>query len=263
MRLVLFTPFVLGASLIAPGAHAQTAAARGTPALAEARAAYENADFAGTLAALSSMEDDAGLSRDDLLALLELRALTEFATGAGGALDSSLARLLSLEPGYTAGPTAAPRFAAVVETVRARGILPFELAGEARLEAAGVRITLRTVDPSGLVRAHRIHWREDGREQSAEGSDVLVPTEQSSLSWWGEAIGPGGAVLARTGPPDAAPPVAAEGSPTQPPSGEDATLAIVLGIVAGVALAGGAIVVGIVVADGARADTVVTPAVRW
>jgi len=255
---------VLGAALAAPGAHAQTAVGQRAPTLAEARAAYENADFAGTLEALSSVEDGTGLSRDDVLALLELRALTEFATGASGALDSTLTRLLSLEPGYTPGPASAPRFAAVVETVRARGILPLELAGEATLETSGVRITLRTVDPSGLVRAHRIHWREDGREQSAEGSDVLVPTEQSSLDWWAEALGPGGAVLAQTERTDAAAPSSAEDSGPQPSRAgdDDATLAIVLGIVAGVALVGGAVAVGPGVA-GAPGDTVVTPVVRW
>jgi len=268
MRPVLFTAFVLGTFFAAPGVHGQTDAAQPTSALTEARAAYENADFASTLEALSRVEAGSGLTRADVLALLELRALTEFATGATAALDSTLTRLLSLEPSYAAGPSAAPRFAALVETVRARGVLTLELTGTATPAPTGVRIALRTIDPSGLVLAHRVHWRDQGLEQSAEGTDVLVPTERSSLSWWAEAIGPGGAVLARTEPTEPTPAARSSATgdratPAASGGADDSTLAIVLGVVAGVALVGGAIAVGIVVAGGAPADTVLMPAVRW
>ena len=273
----IFLALALG--LARQSASAQSSAQSSAPASQESRpvaaahSAYESADFAGTLAEVARAEAGS-LSRVELLDVLELRALAEIATDASEALDRTLTRLLSLEPAWMPSGSAAPRFLAAVEEVRARGVARLEVRATAVDTSDGTRVEARATDPAQLVRGYRIVWRTDHAapataavERVIEGSTALIPTGGPVLVW-AEAIGPGGAVIARSvqtrvrGRDHEAAPVV-EVTTVAPTSGEpDETLAIVLGVVGGLVLVGGAVTLGVVLGSG-NDQTIVMPVVRW
>lgn len=268
-RVVVGTCLVL--TLVAPTASARAqesapgSVAPGSVALGEARAAYESADFAGTLAAVARAEEAASLSREELVELLSLRALAELATSASAPLDRTLVRLLSLDPGWTPGPSAAPRFVSAVEAARARGVPRLEVHASEVATREGTRVEAHAVDPGLLVRGYRIRWTdaEGGVPRVVDAATALLPPRARALVR-AEALGPGGAVLAQSGEVVVRAHDAERAVPGEGGSGDD-TLVVVLGVVGAVALVGAAVAVAVVVGTGPGSDQTMlsSPVLRW
>lgn len=217
--------------------------ARAQDALAEATAAFQRAAFAEAIEAYDRAAAGDGLDRDGVLALLEGRALARHAARDHAGAERDLAALLSLQPDATLGEMAPPALQ------RAFARLQGEVAGTIALSVEASRVpdgfAVRTRvqnDVASLVRAVRVHWESEGEWRRAEGRGVRV-VAGSTLRFYVEAIGPGGAVLARHGSPDAPERAAAiEGgaSPVEAPiepASDDTALWVGVGVGAAVMVA--------------------------
>ncbi|MBX3272907.1 MAG: hypothetical protein KF729_21775 [Sandaracinaceae bacterium] len=209
------------------------------------------ADFDGALAAFD--EAEAGtLTRAELVRVFEGRAHVHYALGRAAALEAALARLAAMAPEHRLAPETPPelveRFARLAD--RRRLTLEVELTEsetEARLEARAEG------DPGGLVRHVRVAARVgDGAWLEAQDEPLILPIDAArALAYYGEALGPGGAVVARDGSREA--PHLREGAS----GGDDAPWGwIALGAGAAVVIG---VVIAIVVAATAPADTQPSP----
>jgi hypothetical protein len=115
-----------------------------------------------------------------------------------------------------------------------------------------------TGDVGELSRGVRIHYVGEAGTETIEGERAEIPLAASTLRYWIEVVGPGGAVIATAGSEDAsleasragAVPLASEpeqAAPLSPPPASDDT-ALVVGITIGVVvvLAAVAVVLAIV-----------------
>jgi hypothetical protein len=223
--------------------------------LAAASAAFERAEFAEAIEAYDRAASGDGLTRAQVLVLLEGRALARHATRDPAGAEADLVALLSLEPEAELGETAPPALRRELERLRGEAAGRIELGADASRVPDGFVVTSRVRnDVASLVSAVRVHWQAQGEWQRAEGREVRVPAG-SSLSYYVEAIGPGGAVLASHGTLDSPERVGAletttveEMRPAPPPPSDDSGLWIGLGVGAAVIVAAVAIVLAIVLA---------------
>lgn len=171
------------------------------PAVDAARARYAAGDFAGTIAALDAAGERDDLTRADLIASLELRALALRALGDDPGLERALTAIASFEPQHRFGPEVPPALVARFAQIRDRLGGPVRVVGEARVEADGASVGVEVGrDPASLTRTVRIHVRPDGGAwRIEEGTSVQLDGAVGRLEWWAEAIGPGGAVIATAG----------------------------------------------------------------
>ncbi len=230
------------------------------------------ARFDEALAAFARAEAGDDLSRADLAVLLESRAIVLAAMGRVDAMERDLAGLAALEPARSL-PAAAPpevvaRWSAIVATAR-----PLELLAVASWDV-GV-VTVRAVsdgDPGGLVRRIRVGARLVGRDYAlGDGRVQLMTADASSVEYFAEAIGPGGAVVAAAGSADAplssappprvatvppasgtvaggAGPAVVEPSPRNREGADGPSVGVWLAIGGGVLVVAAAVIVGVLVA---------------
>lgn len=216
--------------------------------LDEGRRLLEEADFEGAIAALDRAEQEDGLTRDDILAIFEARAIARRANGDAFGARVDLAALASLDPEHVFPAEAPPELA---DELRALAAAP--LAVEAEWDGEDEdRITLHatvTGDAGGIVTDIVIWTRSSGATpwRRSSSPSVTVDVLGGEVEGYVEAIGPGGAILASAG--SRAAPIVHRAShaepPAAPPPRRDDTL-LHIGIAAG---AGGlALVIVIVVA---------------
>ena len=193
---------VLAGSFLCLAALSRAYPAAAQPAIDEARRLADRAEFEQALQVLEGAEAGNDLVAEGVVPLLRLRAIAEFALGSDRALGRDLARLAALgwQPpadDVLLPPALLQRYADVRQRVT-----PLGVSVEVERGAGAVRLSasLRG-DVDGLVRAVRFHTRlaggswltSDGREARA-----LTPDE-STVEYFAEVLGPGGAVLVHEG----------------------------------------------------------------
>lgn len=237
---------LLVALATAPSARAQDAVTR-------AREAFARAEFTASIEAYDEAAAGDGLTRDEVVELLRGRALSKHAANDIAGAERDLVALLSLEPDAALGDMAPPAlqraFARLQGEVRAP--LALEVVAEPIPDGFRVRTAIRE-DVASLVREVRVHWREGDEWTETRGDDVRV-LAGASLTYFVEAIGPGGAVLASEGSHDeplearaARVEVAADAAAE--PSGADVPLIVGLSVGAAAVIAAVAIVLAVVLA---------------
>lgn len=190
MKNGLLLTAIVASSFLAPRAHAQ---------LADGARHLASADFERAVRAYDRAISEATLSRDELVALYEGRAIARWAIGDEDLARLDLAALASLDPQHAFTPEAPP---ALTRAFAESPVEPLALSlswddapGRARAHVAVEN------DGAGLVLLVRIHARRPSEPWSIEeGTEVEIThgaTERVEL--WAEAIGPGGAVVARLG----------------------------------------------------------------
>lgn len=184
-------------------------AAEAHPLVDDARRLVDEADFAAAERAFATAEAASDLSRADLVALLEGRALLHHALADGAALEADLARLAALEPGHAFGPRMPPEVAEAFLRVRTRSTGALRVDVQLRPVPGGLALAASTAnDPAGLVRSLEVHARVAGGPWRTAADELVVTgAPGASVQLWAVARGPGGAVVATRG--SAAAPVAA------------------------------------------------------
>lgn len=225
------------------------AAARAS--LERARAALDRARFIEAVRAYDEAAAGEGLSRADVVELLRGRALARHASRDVAGAERDLVGLLSLVPDADLGDLAPPAMQRTFARLRGEVSAPLSLVAEATPIPDGFSLSARVVeDVASIVREVRVSWAREGVWEVSTERTTRVPAGERLL-WTAEAIGPGGAVLARAGTrqaPEEATRTASialgpEGSGhAQQGSGGDDDLAIGLGVT------GGLIVLGTVLA---------------
>lgn len=253
----------LGAALIVLGVAAPRAALAQPADLQRARTLFEQTAFEDALAVLDAVGDEAGFAREDVVGWLVLRARLASAQGDDALADRELVRLARLTDEVALPPDLRARFDALAPTVP-------RLAATLRWEN-GVLEGAPTFDDPLLVRDVRVSARELRAPPDAAmrtGSGRLAVAEPTQCR--AEVIGPGGAVLASaTRCPASARAMAAD-PPAEPRAGGDLgqggddAVWIVIGVTAGVlAVAGGAVALGVVLGTAPQDVEVRSVIVRW
>ncbi len=175
-------------------------AASASAQLAEGQRRLAQADFSRAIRAFDRAERGAHLTRDDLLAIYEGRAMARWATGDERHAARDLAALAELDPHHGFPPEAPPELGEAFDDAAREGGLELELTF-----ADGAGTTTLNVDvhrdAAGLVRSLRTHVRvADGEWSDSDASTVRLDVPAgASVSAWVEAVGPGGAIVGRTG----------------------------------------------------------------
>jgi len=210
-----------------------------------------DADFEGALAAFDAAEAGT-LTRADLVRILEGRAFVHFARGDEDAVRAALVRLGAIAPEHRFAPETPPELRERFAELAGRGAL--EVSVELAVDGGSARVeAIADGDPGGLVRHLRVGARigEDGEWVTAQDEPLRLPYDRArALFFYGEALGPGGAVVARDGSREAPHQRPGEGGGDDVPWGW-------IGLGAGAAVAV-AIVVAIVVVATEPSDTVPT-----
>ena len=223
-----------------------SATALAHPLIEQAEERYAQADFDGALDLLAEAEAADDLERADVVDLLVTRALVNLGAGEAEAYEDSLRQLATLEPDYRMGPQFPPHVREQFETIREES-RPLELTASAEVIAGAVRVQTQLSDPGNLVRRLRIGGRDGstGPFQVESGRELEVPAAAgATVQWYAEAIGPGGAVVARVGSPDEPrtesihADLGTEGGGELTDEGGGGAGWIVLGVVAGLLVAG-------------------------
>ena len=233
---------ILAVALVAPGL------ARANDALEHAIELAREAEFEAALEALAAAEARGPLTRDELVTLLQERALVRFALGDHDAMREDVGRLAVLAPNLVLPPTSPPQIRAAFEEQRLGEAL--EVEADATRTDASVTVRVRvTGEDRGLARGLRVRARAgDAPYEAREGSEVTFAVPRDvALDWYAELLGPGGAVIASVGDaerPRRAGPEAPALALGQAPSGGDD------GLVWGLALGGAGLAVVAAVAVG-------------
>lgn len=234
-----------------------TGRAHAHPLVDEGRRLYEEeANFTGALDALGRAEAQDDLTREELVVLLETRAIVHVATGDQDAMRADVRRLVAIAPEHDLGPHAHPDLARAIAAERARGHGALRLVPRTESAEAGLTIVVDVEnDWASVVREVRIAGRPSGASEWQHAVDaplLIASAGAATIEYHAEAIGPGGVVLARTGTPDAPLRAAAPGS-----GGVEAWPFVLAGV--GALLVGGAIVTAVLVTSNAPATTQVAP----
>jgi hypothetical protein len=228
--------------------HALGGVALAQSPLEDARERIDAAEFEQAVRVLDQLETGGVLTRDELVQLYLVRAEALLALGrSGAALDRDLDRLAALAPDLALSDRTRPELREGL-AARRREQLSLSLSLEIEREAGAVRVraTVRG-DPGGLVRGVRLHARAGAASEwtSRSGDTLVLPAAAGDVEYWGEAVGPGGAILATAGSASsplrgdsaAAPPAIVVETPASPGGGDDATaIGVGIGIGAGVAV---------------------------
>jgi len=177
--------------------------------LGPARSALAEADFERAERAYTRALEARVLSRDDVVAIHEGRAIARWAMGQERDARGDLEALGSLEPEHALPPEAPPplvdAFASLARAPLGAALLWDQDDGEGPRDTLHLRVGVRN-DPAGLVRAVRVHLRTPGDDgwlvREERDVDVLLAPGEA-LEVRVERVGPGGAVLAQEGSIDA------------------------------------------------------------
>jgi hypothetical protein len=166
---------------------------------------YEGADFQGALHAFDAAEAASDLSREDLIELLQGRALAHLALGNSDEMEATLVQLASVEPNREMGREIPPPMRDAFERISGSSE---QIAITARVQAmpGGARVVAEVAgDAGGLVREVRISGRELGDEEWTTGTGEelsVVASSGATIEYHAEAVGPGGAVITHAGSED-------------------------------------------------------------
>ena len=171
-------------------------------ALEQARQLFWEARFEDALAAADRAEQGDDLTREDLIALYELRAQIERGQRDRDGMRAALERLAAVDPDHEFGRAIPPDIVALFDELRADASAPIavDARAEPRSDGAVVHATAAE-DPLGLVREVRVHARQPGGEWQTGTSPL--ETGSATVEYYAEAVGPGGAVIASAGTADA------------------------------------------------------------
>lgn len=172
------------------------------PVLDEARARFDEAEFAAALELLASAEQRSDLTASDLEGLLELRAIAAVANGDPATMRRALASLASIAPEHSLGNDAPPEVIEVFERARGRTSARLRIAVSA--ERRGEHVQIRASadnDPTSLVRELRLFVRVNGAawQPAADAAIAVNAGPAAAIEYYAEAVGPGGATLAADG----------------------------------------------------------------
>lgn len=234
--------------------------ARAHDGVDRARALLEQARFEDAYAEAVRAEGVGALTRADLIALLAVRGVAAHALGDAECADEALRDLAAIAPRHALGAEVNPQLRERFDRIRAE-VTPLSLVAREDTEGDPVLRAEPAGDAQQLVRTIRVWailgdtWRETEGELRLD-ADAL----RGAVRWYAEALGPGGAVLARRGSRE-------EPMVYLPPGvagGDDPAPWIGLGIGVGVALIVLAVVIGVVVVeDGQRTTAVELPMIDW
>jgi len=170
------------------------------PLVDEARGKYEEAAFEGALDTLTRAEAADDLTRDDLVAVYELRVMVHLGMGEEDVIETDLRRLLSIDPSHDFGDGAPPDILRQASQLREELGGPIHVSVRASPGPAGLSLRAQVDhDPEELTRTIRIATRRgDSAWQSSRGSSLELPGGEH-VAFYAEAVGPGGVVLAADG----------------------------------------------------------------
>jgi hypothetical protein len=245
---------------------------RGTRAARRGARRLAEADFERAERAFGRALGASTITREELVAIFEGRAMSRWALGDDAGARADLAALASLDPGHALPPEAPPPLVSALAEV-AREPLTISLIWEAPREAGAetyVHVAVRN-DVARLTRTVRVHVRTDEGWSVHDERDVAIPARRGApAEVWVEALGPGGAVLAVEGSErvPAAPSASSSGAPGEDlvggareaeerSSGDTAALWIGVGVGAAVVLA---VLVGVAVAAASPQSELTQPA---
>ncbi len=230
---------------------ASSAVAHAHPLVEQGRRQLRRAEFEAALALFDRAAEGDDLTRDDVVDLLDARAMTHLALDDTPALRRDLAGLASLDPEHRFGREAPPELQeAFAQTVQAsEGALSLD--GRGRGVAGGIEVDVRAVHDAGeLVREVRVfvrvgggswHRLTDAREPAAEGQ---------VLDFYAEGVGPGGALVATLGDredPNRSAPALAVGAPPPIRGGGGGGGGLSPWLIVGIGAAGLAVVAAVVI----------------
>lgn len=198
---MLRTRFLLiAALLVAPAALVPATVARAQ--LEEAQTQYEEASFEAALEALERAWQGDDLDQDDLIAVLRLRALVHLGLGDLDAVREDVRLLLSLQPDLQLDESLPPEVHAAAEDLRAEVGQGIRVRSIVEPTDTGVWIDAEVEGaPAELLRGVRVSGRageEAWRSTQEPPLEVTVPGG-GTVTYHAEALGPGGAVIAREG----------------------------------------------------------------
>jgi hypothetical protein len=183
--------------LVAAGARAEH------PRVVEGQRLYGQADFAGALRAFAAAESSEDLSRGDLIALLEGRALVHFALDAREEATADLTALASVDPAHEFSGETPPEVRNEFASARRRtGGERVRVRIETEQSAGGVSLRAAVAgDVARLVREVVITARAgSGEWESGAGGILRVDAPRGTrVEYYAVAEGPGGAPVATLG----------------------------------------------------------------
>lgn len=172
------------------------------PLVEQAAGEVERAEFERALATLARASEGEELTRQDVIELLRTRAIARFALGRDGAMRRDLVQLAAVAPAMALPESVPPAVREAFDAARQARSSPPAMAARADTGRHGFVISAELTDaPPDLVREVRVSWRfADGSWSSEPGPQVRVPAPAgSTIEYFAEAVGPGGAVLWREG----------------------------------------------------------------
>lgn len=177
-----------------------------------AQRSLARADFTRAIRAFDRAERQAHLSREDLLAIYEGRAMARWAMGDERHAQRDLAALAELDPHHAFPPEAPPELGEAFADVAREGGLDVVVSFADATGSSTITVDVHH-DDAGLVRSLATHVRVgDGAWSESDASTVRVDVpEGEHVEVWVEAVGPGDAVIGGTGSADA--PVVHGGGP--------------------------------------------------
>ncbi len=204
---------------------------------------FERAEFARAVRAFDRAAASDHLTREELETLLRGRGLAHHAAGDVGAAEEDLSAWLSLAPTATLDDTTPPAVRRLFERLRGE-VAPLSVEGSAIPGATGYAVSARvTGDVGELSRGVRIHYAGEHGDETIDGDHAEIPLAASTLHYWIEVVGPGGAVIATAGSRAASLEVSRAGvavavaepegpTPVEPPPTSDDT-GIIVGVTIG------------------------------
>ena len=196
---------VLGIALAASLAFVSPAAAQRNalhPLVMQGQNKAEQADFAGALAAFERAERAKNLSRNDLITLLDSRALVHFAMRSEGPLQRDLQWLAAIAPEHELDESAPPALRQLFDEVRSQRGEALLLRITHERDEARLRLRAQTEGaPSGMVRGVHLYTRVgSGAWREHKGAQVDLPVDaRMSVAYYAYALGPGQAPIAQQG----------------------------------------------------------------
>ena len=236
------------------------ASAAAHPLVDRGRASLEEADFAGALEALREAEAQGDLTREDLVLLLETRALVHRALGDEEPADDALRSLASIDPDHRFGPEVTPDVVQRFAQLRDAGPGPLTLDVEEAPSPGGISLTAEVRgDVADMVHAVTVRARagEDGPWREGDGRLAIEAPPGARIEWYAVAYGTAGAPVAQRGSEDAPRRTRVPGTAVTPaPESSIDPVALGVGLAAGIAaLVAAAVIVGVVLTSEGQATT--------
>jgi hypothetical protein len=169
------------------------------PLVDEGKRLMQRAEFDAALEAFARAEEAEDLAVGDLTEMLAARCLLYLATGDADALQRDLESLVSIDPEWEFGAEAPPELPEAFAAIREESPGRIGMRVSARAAPGGIEVVGEAQNDLARVgREVRVFVETEGTWRRA--TESFVPTSAGqSVRYYGELIGPGGAVLARDG----------------------------------------------------------------